>query len=366
MSSNNSESPLVLKYFLLLFGFTIIMVGKLLWPFISTLILSLLLVNIFRPIYKFISRYTSNSLGALLTCGLIILLVFVPLTFFVGALSQEALAYLEYIKEINFSLKTKELIQGSSFFASLQEHLQNFGVSLQTDDLGRTIADYSSTVALYLYKKSSAWAANILNFMVDFALMVLIIFFLLTDYERLGDFLLRLSPLPDQQERQLIVKFQQIAQAVLIGNGICGLIQGVLGGLLFAYLEIGSPVLWGGVMGVLAFLPIVGIGVVLLPTAFIFFLQGQIGTAVFIAVYYFILSMTIEYLLKPILVGSKVKMHTLVVFLSIIGGLSLFGVLGIIYGPLIITAFLTMSDIYLKNYAQFVKKDQQPGGPATE
>ena len=349
--ANNSANTHTLKYFLVLFTITTLLVGRLFWPFLSLLILSFLLVNIFRPIYNYLNRYISSNFASLLTCLLIVLLVFVPLTFFVVSLSKEALDQFQYMKGINFGVKITDLVQNNSFFISVQEYLNSAGITLTIDDITRNLTEYSRTFALFLYDKASSWAANIINFMIDFTLMILVIFFLLVDYDKFVDFILKLSPLPDYQEEQLINKFQKIAQAVLLGNGICGLIQGVLGGLVFAYFQIGSPIIWGGIMGVMAFLPIVGIGIILMPTALIFLLKGQIGQAIFIAVFYFVLSMSIEYLLKPKLVGRKVKMHTLVVFLSIIGGLSVFGVLGIIYGPLIITAFLTLADIYQKHYA---------------
>jgi predicted PurR-regulated permease PerM len=103
-------------------------------------------------------------------------------------------------------------------------------------------------------------------------------------------------------------------------------------------------------MGILAFLPIIGIGIVFIPAAIYLFLKGRIAASIFFVVFYVVLSGGIEYVFKPKLVGQQVKMHTLLVFFSIIGGLKLFGILGIIYGPLVITAFLTLTDIYHKNY----------------
>ena len=122
------------------------------------------------------------------------------------------------------------------------------------------------------------------------------------------------------------------------------------------FLGISSPILWGGVMAILAFLPILGIGLVLVPAAVIFYLKGQVGAAIFMLIFYGFLSFSVEYLLKPWMVGERVKMHTLLVFLSILGGLSVYGVLGIIYGPLIVTAFLSLADIYRKNYREYVRK----------
>lgn len=339
------------RYFLALFILTILLMGRLLWPFASILILSLLLVNLFRPVYLGLRRRSSPHFASLITCSLIVLLVFVPLTFFVIALSKEAMAYAQYLKDINLADQIKGLMQNNTLLASAQGRLADFGFTLRTDDLSANLSNYASDAALFLYVKARAWAANILMFMIAFALMIVIIFFLLVDSDRLLKFILRLSPLPSRQNQQLIQKFQEIAQALLLGNGICGLLQGVVGGLLFVSFDFSSPILWGMIMAVAAFLPIVGIGLVLLPAALIVLMKGFIGQAVFIVFFYLALSMSVDYLLKPQLVGRKVNMHPILVFLGILGGMQLFGLLGIIYGPLVITAFLTMSDIYLKNYA---------------
>ena len=108
-------------------------------------------------------------------------------------------------------------------------------------------------------------------------------------------------------------------------------------------------------MALLAFLPIVGIGAVFLPAAVYLLLQGRIGAGVFFIVFYALLSGGIEYYFKPRLVGHRVQMHTLLVFLAIIGGLKLFGIMGIIYGPLVVTAFLTLADIYETSYQRIVE-----------
>ncbi len=348
-------SPYIVKYFLLLFTIAILLMGRLLWPFSSILILSFLLVNLFRPIYNYINRYTSRHFASFMTCSLIVLLVFVPLIFFVNSLSQEAATYLQHIKDINLSIKIKDFIQHSPMIAHLQERLSILGVKFNPDNFSQEFNNYARMFGLFVYDKASAWAANILTFIIDFTLMIMTIFFLLVDYDRLVDFIQRLSPLPNDQETYLINKFQDISKAIILGNGICGLIQGVAGGLLFAYLGINAPILWGGAMGVMAFLPIVGVGIILIPTAFIFGLGGKIGLAIAIVFFYLFLSISVDTLLKPKLVGSRVKMSTLLVFLGIIGGLNVFGMLGIIYGPLIVTAFLTMSDIYINNYDSYIK-----------
>ncbi|MDH5525121.1 MAG: AI-2E family transporter [Desulfobulbaceae bacterium] len=351
------ETPptqMVLRYFLILFLVSILLVGRLLWPFLSILILSYLLTGIFKPVYLFFNRLLSKKFSSLLTCSLIIFLVFLPLVFFVGALSQEAFSLYEWGKGANLGLKLKEF-HNSAFMGRFQNIMGNFGVDLKVENINQALSDLAKVVGLSLYNQASAWAANVMQFVMQFFMMILTIFFLLIDQEKLINYALRLSPLPDDQERRLFCKFEEIAGAVLVGNGVCGLIQGVLGGILFTFLELGPPVLWGGVMAILAFLPIFGIGLVLIPAGIILLLKGSMTSGAFVLIFYVILSFSVEYILKPKMVGEQVKMHTLVVFLSIMGGLATFGFLGIIYGPLIITAFLTLADIYMTNYDKYVK-----------
>lgn len=364
MQTGNTPSPMVVKYFLTLFLVSFLLLGRLLWPFFSILIVSFILVNIFKPVFLFLHRKLSANMASLLTCLLIIILVFLPLTFFVGAISTEAIGLYKMGKAANFDvgLKIKELIQQSTLFAQMQELLTGFGINLEPEGLNQTLSEFSKMVALFLYGQATSWAANIMNFVISFFMMIIVIFFLLIDIERLAHFLLRLSPLPDNQVRQLINKFQEIAGAILIGNGVCGLIQGVLGGVAFTFFGLGSPILWGGIMVILAFLPIFGIGLVLVPAALILFLKGRLAAGIVMLIFYALLSFSVEYMLKPNMVGKRVRMHTLLVFLSILGGLNVFGVLGIIYGPLIVTAFLTLSEIYLGNYDMLVKNQGSSSG----
>lgn len=343
-------NPIQAKYFSVVFLISILLLGWVLWPFWQLLVLAFLLAGIFRPIYTWLSKWVSPWLASILTCGLIVLIVFVPLTICTGALSSEALNMYQLGKDNNLLLKIQQLIQNNTLVREAQEVLAGLGINFEPADITGMFSDMTKMAGLFIYNQASAWAANIMSFVLQFCFLILVIFFLLIEMDGLIRFYTRLSPLPDDQDDLLRKKFLEISGVMLVGNGISGLFQGVMGGIFFTMLGINSPVLWGGVMSILAFLPIFGIGLVLLPTAAILLLNGSIGQAISTLVFYVILSFTVEYLLKPKFVGSRIKMHTLLVFLAIVGGMAMFGALGIIYGPLIATGFLTLSEIYLKEY----------------
>jgi predicted PurR-regulated permease PerM len=343
-------NPIQAKYFAVVFLISILLLGRVLWPFWQLLVLAFLLAGIFRPIYNWLSKWVSPWMASILTCGLIVLIVFVPLTFCTGALSSEALDMYQLGKDSNLLLKFQQFIQNNTLVREAQEVLAGFGINFEPTDITGLFSDMTKMIGLFIYNQASAWAANLMSVALQFCFLILVIFFLLIEMDGLIRFYTRLSPLPDDQDDLLRNKFMEIAGVMLVGNGISGIFQGVMGGIFFAIIGINSPVLWGGVMSILAFLPIFGIGLILLPTAAILLLNGAVGQAILTVIFYVILSFTVEYLLKPKFVGSRVKMHTLLVFLAIVGGMAMFGALGIIYGPLIATAFLTLSEIYLKEY----------------
>jgi predicted PurR-regulated permease PerM len=343
-------NPSQARFFFAIFFLSILLLGGVLWPFWQLLILAFLLAGIFRPTYSWLLSWMSPWLASLLTCGLIVLIVFIPLTFCIGALSTETLNLYQLVKDTNLLLKLQEFLQNNTLVLEAQEVLAGMGINFDPNDLTGSLSKIVGTIGLFIYNQASVWAGNVMSFGLQFCILILVVYFLLIEIDRLLLFLMKLSPLPDDQDELLLKKFMEIAGAILVVNCISGLFQGVLGGIFFAALGLKSPVLWGSVMAVFAFLPIFGIGLVLVPTSMILLVGGYTGQAIITLVFYIILSFTVEYLLKPKFVGNHVRMHTLLVFLSIIGGMSVFGVLGIIYGPLIVTGFLTLSDLYVNVY----------------
>jgi predicted PurR-regulated permease PerM len=348
---------MILWFFLALFLVSCILLGWLLWPFFSVIVLAIVITGVFNPVYRVLHRKLNATVSSLITCVIIFFVLFVPVSAFVGILANEAYDLYLTAREAVANNPIQELLENSKVVDKINGLLTNFGIKITGDELNRAVTELGRTVGLYLYQQARSMTANIVNFVVNFFFMLLIVFYLLIDSQRLVSFIVGLSPLPDDQDEKLIQKFKDMAGAILIGNGLGGLIQGTLGGIVFAFFGFRSPFLWGVIMGLLAFLPIVGVGAVFLPASLYLILQGRLAAGIFFIVFYILLSGGIEYLFKPKLVGKRVQMHTLLVFLSIIGGLKLFGILGIIYGPLVVTGFLTLTDIYEASYRRIVEPD---------
>jgi predicted PurR-regulated permease PerM len=349
---DKTSKDMILGFFLFLFIASVFLLGWLIWPFISIIILASVVSGLFTPVYAFMigKNKIHPSIASLLTCLFIFIVLFIPIVFFVGVLSKEAYDLYNMGKNAAIGDQLKSLFESSRILERVNLFLSGFNFQLTGNELNQAISELGKIVGLFLYEQARSIASNMLKFLINFFFMLLVIYFLLIDGKRLVDFIVNLSPLPDEQDEKLIQKFKDMAGAILVGNGLGGLIQGILGGGIFALFGLQSPFLWGVIMAFLAFLPIVGIGAVFIPASMYLFLKGRIGAGIFFIVFYLILSGGIEYLFKPKVVGRRVQMHTLLVFLSIMGGLKLFGILGIIYGPLVVTAFLTLTDIYHSSY----------------
>jgi predicted PurR-regulated permease PerM len=355
-----ASQNMILWFFLACFLLSISLMGWLLSPFFSIIVLGAVVTGAFYPVYGLLNTHDkiSPGLASLLTCLLIFLVLFIPIVFFVGVLAQEAFELIQLAKSPALSNFINKHFTNSALLAHINPFLASFDIAVTGEDLNKTISEIGRGVGLFFFDQARWIASNTLSFIASFFLMLLVIFFLLIDGHKLVRFLVDLSPLPEDQDTQLIDKFYDMAGAILVGNGLCGIIQGGAGGMIFWLFGLPSAFLWGVIMALLAFLPIIGIGAVFIPTVIFLFLTGRAGVGLFFLIFYMLLSGGVEYLLKPRVVGKRVQMHTLIVFLSIIGGLQLFGILGIIYGPLIATAFLTLTDIYHTSYQKMIENTQ--------
>ena len=318
---DRTSQNMILWFFLACFLISISLMGWLLSPFLSIIVLGAVVAGAFHPVYKSIMIHLKirPGLASFLTCLLIFFILFVPIVFFVSVLTQEAYELIQLARSPALSNFINTHFTNSALLARINPLLANFDIIITGEELNKTISDIGKVVGLFLYDQ---------------------------------------SPLPEEQDSQLIGKFKDMAGAILVGNGLCGAIQGIAGGVIFWLFGIQSAFLWGVIMFLLAFLPIIGIGAVFIPTVIFLFLKGRVGVSLFFLVFYLLLSGGVEYMLKPKVVGKRVQMHTLVVFMSIIGGLQIFGILGIIYGPLIATAFLTLTNIYHTSYQKLIEHTQ--------
>jgi predicted PurR-regulated permease PerM len=215
-------------------------------------------------------------------------------------------------------------------------------VGIDPSRLEEQIQSAGIAASRYIASRALSIGQQTLQGTVFFFLMLYLLFFFLRDGPRLLEGLVRALPFGDERERHLLERFAEVSRATIKGTLVVGIAQGMIGGLAFAILGIGSPVLWGVVMALLSILPAVGPALVWLPAAIVLIASGEIVAGVaLILVGVFIIGL-VDNLLRPILVGRDTRMPDYLILLSTLGGLVGFGLAGIIIGPIIAAFFLSI------------------------
>ncbi|MBH2006779.1 MAG: AI-2E family transporter [Myxococcaceae bacterium] len=347
------NSRLTLAVFLVLLLSTLYLLVDLFWIFITPIVLGLVLVSIFYPLYESVllvcrgRKYIAASFVLLL----IILGVSLPFSFFVSQLSQQAFEFYQS-KNVN-NLLGSSLSDFSSqhpLIAQIRLLASQIGIDLPAEKIVESVSQLMSSFGGMLYDRLSELASNALLIAFNLVITMLIVFTFLVSGTELKKYIMELSPLPEEEKEYLVRQFSEICKAVFVGNGLVGLLEGILGGLGFHWFHLGPGIFWGVVLGLSAFLPVIGSWIVILPATLILMSKGQNDQAWL----YFLYNLTYlglcELVLKPRLIGGKSRVHIVLVLLSVLGGVHLFGVLGLFYGPLVVTMFLTLIEIYKEHY----------------
>jgi len=344
----HSNVVFIVIYFLLLS-----LMGMLAWPFITPIIFAGIIAGTFYPLLIYLEDKLSlnQRKSAVIVCLLIFLAIILPSVFIVTELSREALALYEFLKLNLTEDKISHYLFESKYFSGLMaEIFQVADVEYNVATVQNLILNAAKNVSASLFELLNLWITNIFSFFFQFLIMMLVIYTLLVDGPSIKRFILDLSPMPDDEEELIFEKFNQMNFVTLIGNGIGGLIQGALAGIGFWFAGIESIMLWTTSMVFLAFIPLVGISIIYVPACLYLLIIGKIWGSLILFVYCTVISLIVENWFKPKFVGNRVKINSTLVFLSIIGGLSVFGIPGIFYGPLIASIFLTFVNLYHKRY----------------
>jgi predicted PurR-regulated permease PerM len=159
------------------------------------IILAIVVTGVFIPVYKLLNRKFNSTIASLLTCILIFFVLFLPLSFFVGILTNEAWELYLTARDALQSKPIMELLERSDIFEKINQFLAKFKIEITGEQLNRAIAEIGRVVGLFLYEQARSITTNVLKFIVNFFFMLLIIFYLLVDSHRLIAFIVKLSPL---------------------------------------------------------------------------------------------------------------------------------------------------------------------------
>jgi predicted PurR-regulated permease PerM len=322
-------------------------------PFSSVILLAVVAAGLIRPSYRRLVAVLNGHrhTAAVIICVLLLVGLMVPLFLIAQEVSKEALG----IYEISTTQLTEGglrdmLEQRQDRIDQVNRLLEPFGTTLTVDRVSDLLGTVGLRIGGFFYKQGVSLAGHLVRFVFGFVFWVVIVYYLLVDGRLLGQWVEETLPLPVDEQRMVAGRFMDMASSLVVGNGVAAVIQGVAGAVAFSVLGLHGAILWGVVMALLAFIPVVGISLIFIPFTIILLFAGETGRAVMLFVPLAVVATVVEYWLKPLLVGRRAQMHTLLVFLSLIGGAMAFGAVGLLLGPLAMTAFLTLTGIYRERY----------------
>ena len=338
--------------FVLIFVASIIGFGYVLFGFLTDFILALLFLSLFSPLYKLaLDQLKRKWLASLLVSLVVVFVVAIPTSFVVGSLSAEAADTYAITRQSLSLAKVDDFLFGEGLVASYAKKVASLiGFEYTHDSVREQLSRIAGAVTAFLYNQIQTVLGNVFAVVFHFVIMIVILFYLFIDGARLKSYLYLLSPLPPEEEELIATQFKNVGRATLFGNGVGSLIQGALAGMAMAVAGLPSPVLWGSVASIFAFLPLVGIGIITVPSTIYLIALEKYWTAGIFFGFCTLVSLFVENVVKTKLIGDQMKMHNLLIFLSIIGGISAFGIIGILYGPLLVMLFLTLVELYQRNY----------------
>ncbi len=355
------------RYFLI--STVIVSLILLLWvisPFFDVLVYAILITVIFSPIYKFFLRifFQRESSAAALSTLVVLMIFLIPLTLFIIFIAQEAVSAYETLEEkalqIDFSNIDLAHFQRypivGNYLAILDQkyNVARILKNLNFDIVG-AIKDSVQTVSSFLVGQSANLVKGVGDSIIQLILILTAIFYFFRDGKRFKDYIKKLSPLPIKYENEIESKLKTTIYGIVVGGFGSSIVQGVIGAIGLQIVGVQYVAFWGTMMTFASLVPYIGASIIWIPICIGLAINGSVNSAVFLFIWGFILVSTVDNFVKPFMIGKEANMHPLATFLVVLGGLFIFGLKGIIFGPLILSLALTIFHIYRLEYKDVLK-----------
>lgn len=357
----NVESNIKLnisQYFLfILIALSLFLCWNMMRGYIDPVIIAVILSVLTHPIYEWINKKCGNrnNLAAFISSVLLILVIIIPLFFVFSAVIKQGIVSVNainlWIKDGNIQrLAQTPLI--SEALAFIHEKME--GTLLKEIDFNALMITMSSHAGEIMMSQGKYAISNISSVSGKFFLMTFVFFFVVQDQRKIFDYILHLSPLSSSHEKMIADKIKAVAKSAILGTLVTALSQGVAGGI--AFYICGLPgFFWGAVMAFASLIPIVGTALIWLPASLWLFISGSWGYAFFLLIWSVIVVGTIDNIVRPLFMKGSAGMGTLLIFFSILGGLSYFGITGLLYGPMVFGLTIVLLYIYDVEFNAFLK-----------
>jgi predicted PurR-regulated permease PerM len=314
---------------------------RLAYPFLPAIAWALALAVVAHPLHEWLARHIPNQhAGAALAVFIVALVIVAPALFVTDRLVRQAFAGSEMIKAEMETGHLRSVLEASPLAPALHWVESNLDLPGEVQKIAANITSTAST-----FVTGSFWV------LVQLIITLFVLFYFFRDRRVILRGIRSLSPLSQSETDKIFSRVTDTIYATIYGTLAVAMVQGLLGGLIFWWLGLPAPALWGLIMGLLSIVPVLGAFVIWLPAALLLALQGSWIKAAILVGWGLTAIGMIDNLLYPTLVGSRLRMHTLPVFFSILGGLLVFGASGIILGPVTLSVTDALLEVWRRRTA---------------
>jgi predicted PurR-regulated permease PerM len=283
-----------------------------------------------------------RTLSSLATITIVLLLIVMPLMGFLTVVVSQAVQVSQSVgpwveRQVSQPDELDRLLSRIPYVERLQPY---------QDQIVTKIGELAAGTGRFLVSKAAAATRGTVAFLLNLFVMLYAMFFFLADGRAILRRILYYLPLTSDDENRMVEKFVSVTRATLKGTLVIGIVQGSLAGMAFWIAGINGPAFWGTVMAVLSIIPGIGAALVWIPAVVYLVATGKLVTAIALAVWCGLVVGTVDNVLRPRLVGRDAKMSDLLILVSTLGGILLFGAVGFILGPIVAALFVTIWDIY--------------------
>jgi len=323
------------------FKYTLLIVFTLLFlliisPFLPAIVFAVIFAIVFMPFYNFFSERLgwNNSLSGLIVLFLTIIFILTPILILTGLITKETVYFIQTFDQ-----------QAFIDFVMANSVIDIFGYEINLTLYTAGLLDLLRNAGQLIGQNLLAVGSNVLRIIFLFFVFLFTYFFFLRDGSKLVKRCRGLLPFTSTQNKKLFEKFYNTSKTVFIGYLTAAFLSGVAAYIAFTLFGIPGAIIWGLLAGLLSLIPTVGtIVVYLIGTIIAGLAFGIWGVLGFVAYYVVVEAIGLQAVLRPKMVDERISMHPVLVFFSLIGGITAFGSIGIIYGPLIVVMFVSIFD----------------------
>ncbi|MBD3209490.1 AI-2E family transporter [Candidatus Woesearchaeota archaeon] len=336
------------QFFIIVLLAVLYLAARVVWPYMGYIVLSIVIAYATRPLYLLLKKWVKREwLAAGIMVLLVLIVLFIPSLFLMQSLVKQASSTIANVNN--------EMLEGMSGYVSDRFNIEFDAAEIVTAGV-KNIRDF-------LLNESFNVISGIADILIGVIIMFFVLFYLFRDGKEFYDTIVDILPLAKNHKKVLFGEMELITNAVIYGQLVIALIQGIAGGVAFVIFGLSNAVFWGFIIAIVSFLPIVGTPIIFIPAGIVQIAQHNYVGGIGIIVFSVILTTNVDSIVKPLIISERSRLNAALILIGVIGGLKVFGFMGFVIGPLVLALLFALLQVFRQDFkpsAELVETQRNP------